>query len=284
MNPSNKIIDSHQHFWKLSRGDYTWLTPELTSLYEDYMPDEFEDILLKNNIQGTIVVQAADNSNETDFLLELANKYKFILGVVGWVDMLDPEVRYKLEYYKSHQKFVGIRPMLQDIIDDDWMLKPKLTTAYNSLIDLKLCFDALVKPQHLNNLLKLIELYPDLKIILNHCGKPDIKSNKYKDWPVKINELAKHDKIYCKLSGLVTEAGSNDNFEDLIPYIDCVFNSFGTNKVIWGSDWPVINLVGDYNTWLNNCLNYTKLFLEADRHKIFYKNAIDCYSLCLEGN
>lgn len=275
----NKIIDSHQHFWNLDRVEYSWLTPDLSDLYRDYLPEDLQPLLKNSNVCGSVLVQAADNTNETEYLLELANSNSLILGVVGWVDMLSPDVKSILERYKRQSKFVGIRPMLQDLAEDNWMLKNELQPVYKCLTELDFTFDALVKPRHLDNLLQLLDINSNLRVVLNHCGKPDIKSKEYDNWAKKIAELAKHELLYCKLSGLVTEAEPFTGFNELIPYIDHVFDCFGADRVMWGSDWPVINLAGEYGKWLNNCLNYTSGFTHLEREQVFFSNVIKCYGL-----
>ncbi|MFB1025257.1 MAG: amidohydrolase family protein, partial [Octadecabacter sp.] len=230
------IIDAHQHFLQLERGDYGWLTPDLASLYRDFMPDDLAPHLLQHDIDGTILVQAAPTPAETEFLLDIADKTSFVLGVVGWTDFAAKSAASDIARLAKHPKLVGLRPMIQDITDDDWMLRFDLTPA----------FDALVLPRHLSQLRKLLSRHPNLRTVIDHGAKPDISGGQLDDWANDIAVIAKESRAYCKLSGLLTEAGKDWTITDFAPYVAHLLEHFGPERLVWGSDWPVLTMAASY--------------------------------------
>lgn len=272
-------VDSHQHFWRLSRSDYDWMTPELESIYRDFEPDDLKHQLEAHRVQKTVVVQAAATVAETEFLLELAGEHDWIAGVVGWVDMMSPEAITTLERLKTNPKFAGIRPMIQDIPDPAWMLRPELTPVFAWLEENRLTFDALVKPVHLKKLAELLARHPNLKAVIDHGGKPDIQQQQFDDWAEDIESLANNTQAWCKLSGLLTEAAPGAGYHELSSYIDCLLKYFGPGRLMWGSDWPVLNLVSDYSRWVILCEQALATLPEPDRRKIWRDNAIAFYGL-----
>jgi L-fuconolactonase len=243
------IIDTHQHFWKLDRGDYNWLTPDLELLYQDFLPTDLEPLLKASGIDATIAVQAADSETETEYLLSLADQYDWIIGVVGWVDLEAPTAVTSINRLAQHPKLVGIRPMIQDIEDDAWMLRDALAPAIDAMIAHNLTFDALVMPRHLAYLKLFLARYPKLKVVLNHCAKPEIRNNAFEPWALEITELVQAQNLFCKISGLVTEAADGWSPETLMPYIKHVVQAFGPERLLFGSDWPVLNLASNYAQW-----------------------------------
>lgn len=267
-------IDAHQHFWKLARGDYNWLTPDLKEIYRDFSPDNLRPILEQHHMDGTILVQAADSDGETDYMLSLADKYDWILGIVGWVDMEAGNTPARLRTLAKHPKFVGIRPMIQDIADNNWMLRPDLAPAFAALMDLGLRFDALLKPRHLAPFRDFLKLYPDLRIVIDHCAKPEICNDMYQPWADDIAKIAATSDCYCKLSGLVTEASADWKDAEIQPYAQHILDSFGPDRVMFGSDWPVLKLAGDYTDWIN----FAAQISPAETHKnLFGGNAAQFY-------
>jgi L-fuconolactonase len=272
-------IDSHQHFWQLSRADYDWLTPDLALLYNDFLPSDLSPVLEECDVNNTILVQAAPTVEETEFMLKLADNTDFILGVVGWVDMASDKAISQLETFSQNSFFKGIRPMLQDIEDVNWMLKPELAPVYEYMIEKGLTFDALVLPKHLDALYLLLKKYPDLKVVIDHGAKPPINEGSAQGWFEKISLIASETTAYCKLSGLVTEAGINPHLEQLAPYMEHLLICFGYERLMWGSDWPVVNLSSNYQTWLKQTEEFLAPLSNTEQQLILAGNAQNFYQL-----
>lgn len=272
-------VDAHQHFWALERGDYGWLTPALTPIYRDFTPEDLIPILRGQGIDGTVVVQAAPTTAETDYMLSLAAQHSFIMGVVGWVDFEAPDAPAQIAERASHPKLVGLRPMIQDIADDAWMLQDNLRPAFQAMVEHDLVFDALTLPQHLGHLGVLLSRYPKLKTVIDHGSKPSIATDDIAVWAQDMAHLAQTTSAHVKLSGLVTEAGPNWNIDQLRPYVAYLLDVFGPKRMIWGSDWPVCTLASDYNRW---CATTQALLADlgaADQAAILGDNAIELYGL-----
>ncbi len=270
-------IDSHQHFWQLNRGDYDWLTPNLIPLYRNFLPNDLSPTLSDLNIHGTILIQAAPTLNETFFMLQLAKQHPFILGVVGWIDMLSDHAANDLAALIENPLFCGIRPMLQDIPDPDWMLQKKLTPLFKLLETTGKTFDALVLPKHLPNLMRLLDKHPELNVVIDHGAKPAIKSNQLQPWANDMKTIAECPNVYCKFSGLITEANADASFDALIPYIDHLFSTFNYQRIMWGSDFPVLNLASDYRKWFNFCHDYVSRLGTQALEMVFGKVAAEFY-------
>lgn len=273
------IIDAHQHFWQLARGDYSWLTPELTALHRDFLPDDLAPHLHQHGIDGTILVQAAPTLAETEFLLKIADKTPFVLGVVGWVDFEATSACHDIARLAKHPKLVGLRPMIQDIPDDRWMLRPDLAPAFEAMIQNDLAFDALMLPRHLPHLRQLLSRYPQLRTVIDHAAKPDISGGKYEAWASDIAVIAKESRAYCKLSGLLTEAGSDWATSDVAPYVAHLAEHFGPHRMVWGSDWPVLTLTTSYETWMGMAVSFIPNGYARDA--VFGSNAVDLYKLVI---
>jgi L-fuconolactonase len=243
-------IDSHQHYWSLARGDYGWLTPGLAPIYRDLGPDDLKPLLAKANIDRTILVQAAPTEAETHYLLDLARTEPTVAGVVGWVDFDSSSVAQRIATLADDRLLVALRPMMQDIPDPAWMLRPTVDVAIESMLSHGLVFDALVKPVHLPPLLTLAERHPQMSIVIDHGAKPDIARDAFSPWAEDMARLAERPNTVAKLSGLVTEAGATWREADLQRYIAHILATFGPARVLFGSDWPVLNLAGEYATWL----------------------------------
>lgn len=281
------IIDAHQHYWKLDRGDYEWLTPDLKNLYKDFLPDDLTPHLTENNISGTIAVQAAASEDETLYLIELAKKNPSILGVVGWVDLEAIDAIERLDFLINAGQGLlkGIRPMIQDIADPSWILKPKLDPVFRALEDRNLTFDALISPFHLQNLETRIKKHKRLKVMIDHGAKPNIAHDQRSIWSLNMERLSRYPNVYCKLSGLTTEAGENWTEANLKPFMSDILWLFKPDRVIWGSDWPVLNLASNYKEWLEITQRFCNRFTKDQKSKIFRDNAIDFYNLdCLINN
>jgi L-fuconolactonase len=243
------MVDAHQHFWSLARGDYGWLTPALQPIYRDFGPEELRPVLARHGIGRTILVQAAPTVAETRFLLDLARRTGFVAGVVGWTDLTAPGAPDAIASLAKEEKLVGLRPMVQDIPDDDWLAQKHLAPAFEAMVRGGLVFDALVRPRHLSRLLGVIERNPDLRVVVDHGAKPEIRAGRFDGWAGDMRRIAEAPNVFCKLSGLATEAGEEWTAATLGPYVDHLLAVFGPGRLIWGSDWPVVELAGGYERW-----------------------------------
>jgi L-fuconolactonase len=242
-------IDAHHHLWTLARGDYGWLTPALAPIYRDFGLADLAPHLAAAGIEGTILVQAAATEAETMFLLDIAESSEVVRGVVGWTDFDAADGVARIDALAARNLLVGLRPMVQDIADDDWLLRPALAPLLAAMARNDLVFDALVLPRHLPRLLQIVGRHGDLTFVLDHCGKPRLATGELASWQSDIARLAEHPNIVCKLSGLVTEAPPDWQLGDLRHAVDHVVRCFGPRRLLWGSDWPVVNLAGGYAKW-----------------------------------
>lgn len=272
-------IDSHQHYWTISRGDYGWMSPELGPIYRDFSPSDLDPLMSAAGIDKTIVVQAADTVAETEFLLSLARDANSIAGVVGWVDMEAPDAIKTLERLAHDPHFKGIRPMIQEIADDEWILRPGITRVFDALTEMGLSFDALVLPRHLPHLLTRLGKHPDLACVINHAAKPALATGENAQWQSDIAQLAKETRALCKFSGLVTEIGPDWTRAQLTPVTDTLFEVFGANRLMFGSDWPVLNLASDYATWVATAEALTKGMTAQDQGAIWGQTAARFYRI-----
>ncbi len=275
-------IDAHHHFWHPARGDYGWMPADDPVLSRPYAPVDLAISLTAVGVTRTVLVQAAPSVEETEYLLGIADTTGHVAAVVGWLDFEDPAQLAVLQRLAQHPKFVGVRPMIQDIEDDDWMLRDDVQWAYQALCDLDLTFDCLGFPRHLENFHKLLTTYPKLRAVIDHCMKPQVRSHtdaSFKQWADGMARLADDTGVFCKLSGLVTEADVGVSNELLKPYTDHVINAFGAGRVMWGSDWPVVRLRCEYEDWHSQSLQLTAELSENDRQNIFARSATEFYRL-----
>jgi L-fuconolactonase len=273
------IIDSHFHCWLPARGDYGWLTPALVPLYRDVRITDWQAQAHPLDVTGGVLVQAAPTEAETLFLLEQAAAHTSVLGVVGWVDLLAPEAPQRIARLARHPKLKGLRPMLQDIADPDWILQPALAPALHTMIDAGLVFDALIKPVHLPRILTLAQRHPALRIVIDHGAKPGIASGEWLPWADDLARIAAETSAVCKLSGLLTEAGSAPAPDAAHRWAQHVLGCFGAQRVLWGSDWPVLELAGTYQTWWNEVQALLADAGADDRAAVLGGNAARFYRL-----
>jgi len=271
-------IDSHMHVWQLSRGDYGWLTPDLAPIYRDFTIEDVRASWEQAGIDYAILVQAAPTLEETLYLLSVAESEPQVKGVVGWIDMLAPDAVNQLERLASNKLLRGIRPMLQDIPDDDWMLKSELAPVYRAIVDLDLRFDALVLPRHLANLLQLTERHPDLKIVIDHGAKPPIGED-LDSWRGDLARLADIPHVHCKFSGLVTECRERTSKAALEPVSEAVLALFGPERLMFGSDWPVCTLRSTYVQWWHWAQDLTNHLTLDQKSALFGGTAQRFYGL-----
>lgn len=241
-------IDSHQHFWRVSRGDYGWLTAAQGELYRDFLPADLAPLLAAHGIAGTILVQAAQSPAETRFLIEIAAQTAFVRGVVGWADLGATDAPATIADLAKHPILVGLRPMLQDL-PDRFILATATRPGLTAMVGAGLCFDALVRPRHLPAIIELRQRFPALPIVIDHGGKPDIAGGSHREWARMIAHIAADGLTCCKLSGLATEAPRDWTTETLRPFVDTILTAFGPERVMWGSDWPVLTLAASYGGW-----------------------------------
>lgn len=277
-------IDSHQHYWKVDRGDYHWMTPDVPVLYRDYLTADLRPLLQQHGIQKTILVQAAQTVAETDFLLDLAANDDSIAGVVGWLDMDSPRFLDQFEKYRKNVKFIGVRPMLQDIPDDKWILRPQVLASLRIIAEADFPFEFLTYPRHLPFVLHVLESIPALRAVIDHISKPEIRTGKLEPWKSLIADISRYKNVYCKLSGMITEADHKHwSADSLRPYVEHVMECFGHDRVMFGSDWPVCLLAGSYSQVIATLKELLSPVLNEDvEQRIFGANAARFYRLNAE--
>ncbi len=270
------MIDAHFHIWQLNRGDYGWLTPAMGAIHRDIGLDDWRAVSRPAGITRGLLVQAAPSEAETRFLLEQAQGAADVAGVVGWVDMLAADAPQRIAALARDPKLKGLRPMLQDIADPDWILQPALAPAFGAMLDYDLTFDALVKPVHLPRIATLAQRYPALRIVVDHGAKPAIATGQWGDWADALAQLAQQPQVACKLSGLWNEAAARAPLSTLERYARHLVASFGPTRVLWGSDWPVLERAGDYGAWHDAALAW---IAPANHGDVFGHNAVRTYRL-----
>jgi L-fuconolactonase len=250
-------LDSHQHFWRYNSTDYGWMSDEMEVLRHDHLPEDLQPLLDLIGFDGSIAVQARQMISETEWLLELADHNPSIKGVVGWVDLRSPNLPQELERFAAHPKLVGVRHVVQDEPDDQFMLRPEFRRGISHLRAFGLTYDLLLFPRHLPVARQLVAEFPDQPFVLDHMAKPAIRDGQISPWREDLQELARFPNVFCKLSGMVTEANWRQwRPGDFHPYLDVVLNCFGPERLMIGSDWPVCTLSGEYVSTLRIVLDY----------------------------
>jgi len=279
------LIDTHHHFWHYNREEYGWIDESMSVLKRDYLPGDLEQELQKSGTTGTVVVQARQSLDETRWLLGLASEHSFILGVVGWLDLCSPDLDQQLMEFAAHPKLVGVRHLLQDEPDDEFMLRGDFMKGMAQLGPNDLVYDLLLFPRHLDIAVELAARLPLQRFVLDHLGKPAISKGEMEPWRSGILNLAERANVWCKLSGMVTEADHQGwQYKDLLPYLEVAINAFGPDRVMLGSDWPVCMLAAEYAEVMAITGKFIKNLEKEDRNRILYQNAIDCYQLNTELN
>jgi L-fuconolactonase len=264
-------IDAHQHYWHPQRGDYDWMPMDNAILARPYGPGDLTPHLEAHGIAKTVLVQAAATVQETEYMLGIADATPSVAGVVGWIDFERPGDLFHLQRLAKHPKFLGVRPMIQDIPDDNWMLRDDVQWGYRAVIDNDLTFDALGFPRHLANFQTLLTRYPEMRVVIDHCMKPQIRAHSaesFRQWADGMTRLAESTSATCKLSGIVTET-DGWTAEDLRPYVDHVVSAFGPDRVMWGSDWPVCQLQASYDAWRGAAEDLTAHLSQDARDMVF---------------
>ena len=281
---ANLQIDAHQHYWDPARGDYGWLTPALGALYRPFGPADLEPLRARCGVARTVVVQAAPTVDETWYLLDLARRDDSIAGVVGWVPLDDPLAPELIAELAREPKLRAVRPMLQDLPDDDWIAKADTARAIDALIAHELAFDALIFTRHASALETFLARHRALRVVIDHGAKPPIREGGegtpgFAAWSQAIARLARFPQVHCKLSGLATEAAPGWSDATLSPWIEHLLACFGAHRLIWGSDWPVLNLNGDYERWHASAQGLLAHLGERERAAVFGGNAAAFYQL-----
>jgi L-fuconolactonase len=275
-------IDAHQHFWHPARGDYGWMPKDDPILDRPYGPADLWPQLQAAGVDGTILVQAAPTIHETEYMLGMADATAWVKGVVGWIDFENAADAAQLARLARHPAFKGLRPMIQDIADDAWMHRDGVQWAYRALIAHDLTFDALGFPRHLDHFLALLKRYPALRVVVDHGMKPQIAAHapaNFQHWADGMRRIADQKSAYCKLSALITEAKAEWTVADLAPYVDHILSAFGPSRVMWGSDWPVCRLRGEYADWHAAALAMTAHLSVTDKAMVFGGTACAFYRL-----
>jgi L-fuconolactonase len=279
-------IDAHHHVWRLERGDYHWLTPDLP-IHRDYGLHDLRPLLgescpgaLEPGIAATVLVQAAATEAETHFLLQVAHDSGgLVRGVVGWADFAAPDACARIASLAGDDLLKGVRPMLHDIPDKAWILRPEVQPALAEIAARGLVFDALIRPSHLPVVLELAQRHPTLGIVIDHGAKPEISSGMLQPWAADIARVARETQAACKLSGLVTEAAPHWSVADLQPYVGHLLDVFGPHRLMWGSDWPVVELAGGYLRWRDATLELLRHLPDAARNAVLGGTAATVYRL-----
>lgn len=275
-------IDAHQHFWRYEAQMNGWISNEMSVLKRDYLPDEFLRELDANQMDGSVAVQADQSERETLFLLELAQQHSVIAGVVGWVDLRSPNLPKRLEYFSQFAKLRGFRHIVQAEPDDRFMLREDFRRGIASLKQFGFTYDILIYPKQFPAAIALADQFPEQRFVIDHMAKPYIKMSGISPWAAHMKTIAANPNVFCKLSGVVTEADwQHWHANDFQPYFDVAFEAFGPDRLMFGSDWPVCLLAGTYRRVKQLIADYTRDFTVADKKKIFGSTASRFYGLTL---
>lgn len=272
-------IDAHQHFWFYNPERDTWITDEMAVIRRDFLPADLEPILQENGIDGCVAVQADQSEEETLFLLSMAEAYEFVKGVVGWVDLRSEQLYDRLEYYSQYERLKGFRHVAQ-AEPTDFLMRPDVIKGIRQLAAFDFTYDILIYPSQLKAALHLVREVPEVNFVIDHIAKPYIKDQKINTWSNFMAEIAKLPNVSCKVSGMITEADwHNWSKKDFFPYLDIVFEHFGPDRLMYGSDWPVCLVAGSYSQVRNLVEDYVAPWGEAVHQKVFGQNAVRFYNL-----
>jgi L-fuconolactonase len=275
------MIDAHVHFWNYHKVRDAWITDEMKLLQRNFLPTDLTNEIKENNLEGVVAVQADPSENETLFLLNLAEKNPVIKGVVGWIDLQNKHVEKKLLYYLNVPVIKGFRHIVQSE-PKGFLLNEKFLNGIQYLNNFQFTYDILIYENQLQEAIEFVNKFPSQKFIIDHCAKPSIKNKSIHQWKQLMKVIAQNENVFCKISGLITEAKWNQwNEEAFYPYLDAVFDFFGTARILFGSDWPVMLLSGDYLKWKKLVEQYMDPFSAEQKQKVFRENAIAFYNLTI---
>jgi L-fuconolactonase len=276
------MIDAHFHCWQLVRGDYGWLTPDLTPIYRDVSVVDWQHQAQAWDVSGGLLVQAAPTVEETKFLLQQAHDNPVVLGVVGWIDMLAPDAVQQVAFFAEQPLLKGLRPMLQDLSDPDWILQPAIQPVLSAMARYGLVFDALITPVHLSRILALAQSHPDLTLVVDHGAKPVIETTAMGNWAQAMTQLAQLTdpaRVVCKMSGLWTEAPTGQSVDVVRPWCEALLAIWGPYRLLWGSDWPVLERAGTYSAWRKLTLDVLSKLSMEEKKAVLGDNAQRIYRL-----
>jgi L-fuconolactonase len=273
-------IDAHQHFWIYNEVRDSWITDDMSVIQKNFLPEDLKPLLAQNRIDGTVIVQSDQSKDENIFQLANALKNDAVKGVVGWVDLEAEDLSGQLEYYKEFRKLKGFRHVLQGEKQRDFMLRPKFKRGIGKLKEFGYTYDILIHPDQLSHTLEFVKAFPDQPFVINHLSKPYIKDKKIDEWRNAMNEIALCENVFCKVSGMVTEAHWKKwSYEDFVPYLDAVADSFGPSRLLFGSDWPVCLVAATYDQVVGIAERYFSTFSKDEQDLIFGNNAVSFYNL-----
>ncbi len=273
-------VDAHQHFWKYSPETHDWINDEMKVIRKDFGPTELGAILQANNINGCVAIQADETEKETSFLLEIADKHPFVKSVVGWMDLLVDDPAERLHHWKKYKKLAGFRAIMQGQEDSKYLTNSLFQKNVQLLVAADLTYDLLVFHDQFPSLIRFVEKLPDNRMILDHIGKPDIKNKQIKQWKDNIRILAQHPGIYCKLSGMITEADFKHwTYEDLKPYMEIAAEYFGIDRICFGTDWPVCLVAGTYTEVVSIMHKFSEQLNTSEKEKLMGGNTIKFYKI-----
>lgn len=273
-------IDAHQHFWQYEAEKHAWIDDDMALIRQDFMPDDLWPRLQAQQIDGCVAVQADQTETETKFLLSLAAKHDFIKGVVGWIDLRSPRLAERLDHYEAEAKLVGFRHIVQSELDVNFLLREDFIRGLAELQSRNYSYDILIFPHQLGAALELARRFPEQRFVVDHLAKPYIRDGFFDGWANLISALGERQNVYCKLSGMLTEAHWQAwTFAHLEPYLACVLEAFGPKRLMYGSDWPVCLLAGDYEAGHNVVERFIAKLSPSEQAAIMGKNAIDFYQL-----
>ena len=274
------IIDSHQHFWNYEPEKHSWIDDEMSVIRRDFLSDDLQKVFDENGVDACVAVQADQTTEETDFLISIAENNNFIKGVVGWVDLRSESIEDDLLKYKKYNVVKGFRHVVQGEQDHNFMLRPEFLNGIELLGKYDLCYDILIFPHQLGAALELVKKFPNQKFVIDHIAKPYIKDGFFEGWAVMMREIAKNQKVYCKISGMITEADYKTwTPEQVHPYMKLVLESFGAGRVMYGSDWPVCLVAGNYSTVKALVTDFISDLSQEQQDAIMGGNAAKFYNL-----
>ncbi|MCM8568504.1 amidohydrolase family protein [Gramella jeungdoensis] len=274
------VIDTHQHFWIYDQNRHAWIDDDMKRIRKDFLPEDLKPVLDKNEVDACIAVQADQTEAENEFLLGLAGKNEFIKGIIGWVDFRSQEINQKLGYYSEIEKIKGFRHIVQGEPDHNFLLRPDFLNGISRLEKYGFVYEILVFPHQLGAVLEFVKRFPNQKFVIDHIAKPYIKDGFSEGWKVMMKEIAKYENVYCKLSGMITEADYRTwTYELLKPHIEAVIEYFGPKKLMFGSDWPVCLVAGEYYQVKEIAEKAVSGFSPSEQKAFWGQNAMEFYNL-----